>query len=187
MRAVMLLVLGLCSGCAASRLLDRSQGGGNAQASVEEVPVRGFQVEVVMRASRSIEGELLAVDESAIWVEVDGIARAIARADVTRVDVTLRPGYEGAYGIWGSAGTASVPSHGFYMVLTLPAWLLTWIPIVAYESSAGEDTASPDGFDALFQYARWPQGMPPSRARDGVPIRRHEGDETRDAPYPSAF
>ena len=177
----------LALGCA-PRLLDRTRiagESGNAGIEVSEVPVRGFEVEVATRAERWYTGELLAVDERALWVEIDGVERRIPRGDVQRVIVAVRPSYGGAYAGWGAIGTASTLSHGFWLVLTAPAWLGTWIPIVAYESGAGSDQALADGLDALFQYARWPQGMPPERMELAAPVEIREGQETLAAPYPA--
>jgi hypothetical protein len=122
--------------------------------------VHGFEVQV-HGSGPVVEGELLAVDETSVWVEELGIERSIPRREIARVVIREHGTAAGGYGVWTGLGAASTLTHGFYFVLTGPLWLAVGIPVTALEAADGQQRLAPDGLDALFQYARWPQGMPP--------------------------
>jgi hypothetical protein len=131
-----------------------------------DVPVRGFQV-TVETASSTESGELIAVDEQFLYLNVSDSpalwsGEQIPRAQVAKVTVEVAPSASTATGIWTAVGCASTASHGYFFVFTGPIWLATGIPASAGESASSKAVAQPDELSKLYQYARFPQGLPPS-------------------------
>jgi hypothetical protein len=59
-------------------------------------------------------------------------------------------------------GSVTTISHGFFLILTLPMWAGTGT-IASVGASESNNLIVPlEDVDALFQFARFPQGMPPS-------------------------
>jgi len=167
-------LLGLCataavvSACAPA--LRRQQLGGSPIENIDirKVPVRGFLVEVEYftssdkRDTEDVEGELLAIDQSHIWV-LDKKKRtwAIARHRIDDIDIELfsNDAKIGA-SLWTAGGAVSAISHGWFFALSLPVWLGVGIPTAV--ASSGTKGVPKSKLDLLYQYARFPAGIPPS-------------------------
>jgi hypothetical protein len=52
-------------------------------------------------------------------------------------------------------------SHGGFLVLTLPLWLGTGIPVSVGEARSNDAVGKSEYFERLFEFARFPQGLPP--------------------------
>jgi hypothetical protein len=93
-RAAFLLVFS--AGCVAKLPLDRSTANGTIASGVEleEVPTRGFQVEV-HEATYTWRGELIAVEPGAVWIAFAGELRDIVRNDIEFVQVRHGPRVSG--------------------------------------------------------------------------------------------
>lgn len=152
------------SGCAGMASLDRGEMDGTPDLTqrVENVPVRGYHVAIELRGGTSIEGELLAVEEDELWVEPDeGPAiQQVARRDVELATVYVRSNESGELAGWTVLGTLSTLSHGSLALLGAPVWLAVGVPSATLESSGARADVTGRGMDALFQYARYPQGLP---------------------------
>lgn len=151
-------------GCAGMASLDRGEMDGTPDTTqrVEDVPVRGYRASVELESGESVDGELLAVDEDDVWIEpVEGAAlRRVARRDVALVTVYVRGEASGGLAAWTVLGTLSTLSHGRFAVFSAPVWLAAGVPSAALESSGARADVSGHGLDALFQFARYPQGLP---------------------------
>jgi len=148
--------------------LNRSKSRGPHENGVQatDVPVRGFEVAVETGSTTEV-GELLAVDEQYLYVNVGSspevwAGEKISRAEIVKVTVEIEPSGSTAAGIWTAVGCASTASHGFFLVLTGPLWLATGIPTSVTEANGSHTEAHSDQLSSLFQYARFPQGLPPS-------------------------
>jgi hypothetical protein len=150
------------AGCATAELGRGTLRGSAATGlGAAEVPVRGFGV-VVTTVSGTVEGELLAVDEDALWVRtIEGRSVPIARRGVLRVRVQVEDTSGGSMAAWTTTGTLLTASHGLMLAITAPLWLLVGIPASALESASGRADVEPRDFDRLHEYARFPQGPPP--------------------------
>ena len=103
-----------------------------------DVPVRGYQVSVETTDTTEV-GELLAVDEQYVYVNVGSspevwAGEKISRAQIVKVTVEIQPSGSTTAGIWTAVGCASTASHGFFLILTGPLWLGTGIPTSVSES-----------------------------------------------------
>lgn len=158
--------------------LDRSRVAGSHQGGVQvsDVPVRGAPAEVVwLRPECPSEdcagtesGELIAVDEQAVYVSFLGSGSdwaaslsKIPRARIKSVSLEVGPSASSEVGGWTALGCASTLSHGYYLVFTGPLWLVAGIGAAANESASARAVAH-DARDLsqLYQFARFPQGLP---------------------------
>lgn len=171
-RRVGLAATSLCLLACAHAPLDRDESLGKPTkvASVLEVPVRGFHVEVTTDAGRS-SGELLAVEAHSLYLRTaSGETIAIAREEVRGMSVEVRSSASGGVGGLTTLGTLSTISHGVLLVFTAPIWLITGISTAVAESSGNDAEASGDALlDYLRTYARYPQGMPREAAATPPP------------------
>jgi hypothetical protein len=149
---------------------------------VREVPVNVFDAEVELLDLRTYSGELLAVDDTSVYL-LTGPKRtlAIPRRVVQKVTVSLLASTAVGAGLWTAAGTVSTVSHGYYLVFTAPLWLATGIPssIAAASHETYAEAANHD-LGRMYQFARFPQGLP--GAWPTVPLAI--GEEPAPAPAP---
>ena len=107
-------------------------------------------------------GELVAIDRGAFYVKPEGAdIVAIPVSQVTDARLVAWHGSPGKIDAWGLAGTASTASHGAFLILTAPVWLITTISSdIAHRHEPIFDY--PDRpLDEIRRYARFPQGLPP--------------------------
>jgi hypothetical protein len=175
MRATVLFVIALLflfCGCTehvlsgASR--DVSQGEPTEDITVEKVPVKGFQLgveylpgEAPSTKTKTVEGELLAVEGGDLWLLDNGTQIRIPVFKVKEIELLdLYPPSAGAMGAWTTLGSLSAFSHGYWAIFSLPIWLLTGIPAIVDQSRINHIAIPISEIDKLYQYARYPQGMP---------------------------
>lgn len=156
------LVCAPLAGCATAELGRATLRGSDAPGHrAAEVPVRGFDV-VVTTASGTVEGELLALDDDALWVRTAaGRSVPIARRSVTRVRVQVEDTSGGALAAWTTGGALLTVTHGLLAGVTGPLWLLVGVPTAIHETASGRADVEPRDFARLHEYARFPQGPPP--------------------------
>lgn len=189
------------TGCAGMASLDRGEMDGTpiTDMRVEDVPVRGYHVVVELRTGESVTGELLAVEEDDLWVEPDEGAAIVQvpRRRVQLATVYVRSDASGELAGWTVLGTLSSISHGKLAIFGAPVWLAVGVPLAALDSSGARADVTGRGMDALFQFARYPQGLPdairpggprPLRAirSTALPGPARESAELLDAPEPSS-
>ena len=153
----------LLAGCTSRGTLKRDAHYGDGKATgveLEEVPVMGFNV-IVDHGDDSKRGELLAVDGCFVYVLTDAGSVGIPSKDVETVKVQLYPTTAAAGVVVLTAlGTLSTISHGYYLVISLPVWLGAGIPN-AFSLGRADDFKIDHASPLLFQFARFPQGLPP--------------------------
>jgi len=175
-------------GACAHASLDRSRVAGTHQGGVpvSDVPVRGVPAEVLwMRPECEKDwcisresGELIAVDDQAVYVGFVGsgsIGAAslsrIPRARIKSVSLEVGPSASSEVGVWTALGCASTLSHGAYLVFTGPLWLVAGIGTAANESASSHAVAqSAHDLSQLYQFARFPQGLPKPQPPPVVPV-----------------
>lgn len=171
------LTLALLAGCASNP----APRGYLVVAADEVYDARGAWIEVELVGSpggRSwVEGELLASDGDSLHVLAARSGR-VGRGDVlsyswSQVEDFRARAYDpstGAYAAITAAGTLSTISHGYYLVLSAPIWMLTGTLMTAAASESA-DFYPEQGATALAPWARFPQGLPPGVDRRGLTIR----------------
>jgi hypothetical protein len=169
----LVLPLAALAGCTAHGSAIRSEPRGKrAAVAVADVPVKGFDVTVFTDAA-TFSGELLAVDSCYVHVERPAGAVAIPVTRVESVGVQLYPSTAaGSVALLSVLGTLSTPSHGWYLVFSVPVWLTSGIATSVNLAYADDVTVKDSTF--LFQFARFPQGLPPgwreAEALPGTPM-----------------
>jgi len=116
-----------------------------------------------------LEGELIAIEAESLLVLEDRAQAlvSISLADVRKADLT---GYAASSAIasWTVLGTLSTASHGFFLLLSAPVWLVAGISASAAETYAPHVKRPPSSWEAMRPFARFPQGMPPGLARTSL-------------------
>jgi hypothetical protein len=120
----------------------------------------GGWVELTHLATR-IEGELLAVGADSVWVLRQRAVVALATRDVSELKVTGYAASKGPLIGWTALGSVSTASHGFFLVLSLPTWVIVGVVSTAAETNAAQLKLPRAGWADLARYARFPQGLPP--------------------------
>ena len=105
-------------------------------------------------------GELLAVEPDAVTVLAGGQALRVGLGDLERVTLAAYKDAVTGIPVWGVLGTLSTLSHGKFLLLSAPAWLLTWIITQARVHDRPVMQWPREPIDALRPYARFPQGIP---------------------------
>ena len=132
----------------------------------------GAWVRIVSPDGNAVAGELLAVAPDSVFVlTLDDRVVAVARStDTARVEA-FRGDWQGAAS-WAGLGALSALSHGFFLVLTAPAWGLTGAAVTYGQSRSGVFYVSDGGtrkgigpipdqsWESAARFARFPQGLP---------------------------
>ena len=137
----------------------------------------------------AMEGELLAVGEDSLYVVDSFESVAIPVTEVGRI---ILHGYDAnASGIagWAVLGTLGTISHGWYLVLTGPVWIVGGIMASYQASRAGRqqhttEQSWPTVAAWMRPYARFPAGMPPELDRNTLVIKRPPATATPGATSP---
>lgn len=158
------LLAGACVafvGCAHLTGPDRSKGYGGSPATVAvgDVPVTGHEVSVEA-GGETVEGELLGLDATNLYVLADRRTVSVPRWTVSTVRIRLYDSASTAAGIWTTLGTVSTISHGYFLVFSAPIWLATGIPTTVVTANRARLRVGSDQLDPLSQFARFPQGLP---------------------------
>jgi len=124
------------------------------------------------------EGELLAVTADTLWIFADtsGV-RSVSLSGVQRVRV-YRYGSESIVPAgFALLGAISTLSHGWWLIISAPVWVLTGVFTAGIESAAARIDVTPGEWVALRRYVRWPGGWPQDLDRRDVrpkPVRRRD-------------
>jgi len=112
-----------------------------------------------------VQGELLAATTDSLFVlPLDGPFHAVARPTVTELQLTAYDANWGYLGVWTALGTLSTLSHGLFLPLSAPVWIIGGSVATSSQSRRPVFTNPP--LETLRRFARFPQGLPPNLARD---------------------
>jgi hypothetical protein len=106
------------------------------------------------------EGELIAVEPDTLFVLSGGTLVGVPRAAILRATVT---GYYNDWKdmrAWTALGSISTFSHGGFLILSLPAWILVGSIATAGASREPQMVYPETKWEKLPHYARFPQGLP---------------------------
>ena len=155
-----LLALGLAAGCATHqaprgftpRLQDLSRSPRGAWAVVT--------LAALDRSGERVDGELLTLDAREARLLTAGGVTRLPLERVKRLRLETHRTRETGLALWTVGGVLSTPSHGSFLVLTVPMWLVGGIAAAAAESRAGILEHPPRPLSDLQPFARFPQGWP---------------------------
>jgi len=106
------------------------------------------------------EGEFIALHEYKIYVLTEN---DVAEIPITKVLQARLTTYYADYWylpLWTLVGTVSTASHGWYLALTAPMWIITGIASTIGQSHAPIEKYPRLSRDELRKFARFPQGLP---------------------------
>lgn len=141
----------------------------------------GGWIVVTARQGAEVSGELIAIDPDAVRVLGPTGLISIARSDVASARLWAWDGEHARVAVWGTLGTISTISHGFFLVFSAPVWILTTTITTVVETHAPIVSYPDDGWDKLAIWARFPQGTPPG-VYTGDLVQQHRAP----APAPPA-
>jgi hypothetical protein len=128
----------------------------------------GGWIVITMRGGGVFAGELIAVEQVTIRM-LDGTSqlRSVPIRDIDKAELYTYVS-EGGLGGWAAVGTLTTISHGFFLVLTAPLWILSGSIAGISESRHVVVRYPDDGLPALARWARFPQGLPAGVGEAGV-------------------
>jgi hypothetical protein len=106
------------------------------------------------KASRLVQGELIAIDQNAVHVLTVAGLQSVPRVSVRNVALVGYGTRAGALAAWAVGGGVSTLSHGGFLLFTAPMWAITGVIAVRTEGRAGVLR------DFANSFARFPQGLP---------------------------
>lgn len=166
-----LLALGCASNPAPAGTLKTAEEMGQA--------TRGGYI-LIHTATGSVEGELIAVGPSAVFVYPKGSPDGpLAEVPIPTITTARLAAYATSPGLvigLGLLGTVSTLSHGAVLVVSAPVWLLSTFVLGYIESGGGLMDYPDHPITDLAPFARFPQGLPEKlggevRAPSSAPAR----------------
>ncbi len=131
----------------------------------EEAQREGFGAWIDLRHTQGNEkgrvmGELISVGSDSVYVLTQNGFLAIPKVLIKRTRITGFNSHHGTLALWTLMGTLSVGSHGYYLMLTAPVWIISGTIASASQSRAPIKEYPTDMWDDIRMYARFPQGLP---------------------------
>jgi hypothetical protein len=130
--------------------------------------------------SRTVEGELIAAAADSVYVLTTDSLVALATGVITSATLTAYDARLDAMTTWSALGGVSALSHGWFLVLSLPVWVIVGTTTSASVSKEPR-VESVDGA-VLRPYARFPQGLPPGLDRGALRPKAAPGDGRAETP-----
>jgi len=121
---------------------------------------RGGWIVLSLAFDVRIEGELIAADSDGLRVLTAVGLVTIPLADVVGARLWAWEAELSGNLVWGTVGTASTASHGFFLILTAPVWIGATALITAIEARRPIIEYPEHGIGDLARWARFPQGVP---------------------------
>ena len=165
MRAV--VCAALLSGACATFPADRDytyRGQAIAGVGIDKVPVHGFPAFVTFHDNKKTPfGELLAVDDTDIYLVQDGGMRSFPRDGVAAVTIKFMGTEDLPFAVlWSVLTTLGAGGTGWFApAVMLPVAIASSV-VVTSAAADNRVVVKPENFIFLRQYARFPQGLPPS-------------------------
>jgi len=113
-----------------------------------------------------VEGEFIAVEQDTVFVLTIRGLTGIHQADISAAELTNYQPNAGWLAVWTLLGALSTPSHGYFLVLSAPLWIITGSVSTAAQSHAPQKRFPRRSWVELRPYARFPQGLPPGIDRN---------------------
>ena len=125
------------------------------------IDTHGGYAVVVVRGAAERSGELIAIDDHDVWILERANLLHVPLAQVSKLDVHPYAVSTGAITGWGVLGTLSTVTHGYFLILSAPVWIISSVAIGAGHSRTAVVRYPGDSWQQAAEWARFPQGMPP--------------------------
>jgi len=111
-------------------------------------------------------GEFIGVRDTVVYLlDAKRGVLMIPMSTITFASVDFHDKETGKFAGWTVAGSLSTVTHGFWLILSFPAWILFGtISTVGVSHLGSEEESNPDQawWQKVTKFARFPQGLPPS-------------------------
>jgi hypothetical protein len=121
-------------------------------------------------SKRTVEGELIAITPDTLHVLTADSLVSLAIGEVASATLTTYDARSGRIQTWSIVGAVSTLSHGVWLVLSLPTWIL--VGTTATASASKEPRVQSLDAALLRPHARFPQGLPPGLDRRALRQKR---------------
>jgi len=123
----------------------------------------GGWIEITHRNASHARGELIAVEPRGLRVLEPGDMLVYEPfEDVQEAELFEYETEQGTIGVWGTLGSVSTISHGYFAVFSLPIWLVTSITTASIQSRSAHLAFPGNPWSEFGLWARFPQGLPPN-------------------------
>lgn len=106
------------------------------------------------------DGEFIAVGKESLFVLTQDSLTAIALNQVERGKLTTYDAEHQLLAGWTTVGALTTPSHGWFLMLSFPLWIISGSIATIAHSYAPIEKFPADSWEDLRKYARFPQGLP---------------------------
>ncbi len=177
-RALMILIasaLTVFVGCASVQ----APHGYLPDASNAQKNVYGGWITLEYSAGNAVEttdGEFIAFQDSSAYVLTEFRLIRIPSTDIKRASLDIYSKNTLLFALWTVAGTATTATHGWYLIISAPLWLLTGIPSTISESMDGrlaEEKPSISWWLSTSKFSRFPQGIPKGIDPDNLVLKKY--------------
>ncbi len=109
-----------------------------------------------------VDGELVEAGRDGVTLLTDrrSVVR-FQRSDCERVTVAAYRTYDSVPQWWTGLGMASTLSHGGFLIISAPVWLITGGATLVFMHNRPIHRYPDDPLESLAAFARFPQGIPP--------------------------
>ncbi len=130
----------------------------------------GGWVTLKLKSNEQLTGELIAVSGDSIYV-ADSSLHVVAQSDVLKARLVAYNSHAGKMGTWTILGTLSTISHGFFLLLSAPVWMIGGgIATVARSREPILDYPK-HNFNRFAPFARFPGGLPEDIDRSRIVMK----------------
>jgi hypothetical protein len=114
------------------------------------------------------EGELLAIQADSIFILEHGACFGLPTGQVSEAKLMGYDANKGPLAAWTLFGTLSTASHGAFLIISAPVWVIAGTGATASQSRAPQTIVTPATWETARAYARFPQGLPEGLDRSSL-------------------
>jgi hypothetical protein len=157
--AMSLFVFCLLVGCASSRAPERWL----PSAEEAQRDVYGSWIEISYETGGDLYrdgGEFIAIDSQYLYYANESELQMVPLSAISKAKIVVYRSESGQLAGWTVAGSISTVSHGFFLILSLPVWIISGSAFTAACSFEPVIDIEPGDWDRVRIYARYPTGLP---------------------------
>jgi len=112
-----------------------------------------------------ISGEFISSDSINVYLLAVDNLLTINKSDIKEAILELDDKNSLEYGAWAGVGTLATISHGKFLIISAPLWLIVGISAASGESFRDryvEEMPAATYWEEVQKFARFPQGIPPN-------------------------
>ncbi len=130
----------------------------------------GGWITLKLKSNQTLSGELIAVSEDSVYV-ADNSFHVIPQSDVLKARLVAYNSHAGQMGTWTILGTLSTISHGLFLVLSAPVWMIGGGIAASVRSRDPILDYPKHHFNRLAFYARFAGGLPHGIDRNRIVMK----------------